>query len=130
MSTSGFKWLVEFDHTAAHHAIPLCYVSSALICVEALFCTAIHACSDGLQQSQLCLLQLQHFLTMQYIEKNSVLCFHLQRFQSVIIADNSLDCQSGRVSGKPVQPHNTGPGGLTGSLLILLGTVLLQTRVR
>jgi len=75
---------------------------------------------------------IAHFLTMQYIEKNSVLCFHLQRFQSVIIADNSLDCQyvSGRVSGKPVQPHNTGPGGLTGSLLILLGTVSLQTRVK
>jgi len=103
-----------------------------MIYVEAFFCTAVHACSDGLQQSQLCLLQLQHFLTMQYIEKNSVLCFHLQRFQSVIIADNSLDCQyvSGRVSGKPVQPHNTGPGGLTGSLLILLGTVSLQTRVK
>ncbi len=50
---------------------------------------------------------------MQYIEKNSVLCFHLQRFQSVIIADNCLACQyvPGRVSGKHIQPHNTGPGG-------------------
>ncbi len=71
---------------------------------------------------------IAHFLTMQYIEKNSVLCFHPQRFQSVIVADNSLDCQYvfGRMSGKPVQPHSTGPGGLTGSLLVLLGAVSPQ----
>lgn len=55
--------------------------------VDALFCTAIHACSDGLQETQLCFLQLYwHFFVAATILRRKYIMFCLQLNGTLIVS--------------------------------------------